>query len=79
MVKALTASMIIDSTLITFSSLHAITEMHIANRHGKECDCDCNPDHVFHNAPPEGLAARYELKPLDYKYFPVWHLHARQF
>jgi hypothetical protein len=32
MVNALTTSMTIDSRLISFSSLHALAEMHVGNR-----------------------------------------------
>jgi hypothetical protein len=48
MVSALTASMIIDSKLIWFSSLHAIAKMHISNRQRKKRDRDGYPKNVFH-------------------------------
>ena len=41
-------SMIIDSALISFFSLHAVAEIHIANRERKKSKRDCNPKYVFH-------------------------------
>jgi hypothetical protein len=48
MVSALITSMTIDSPLISFSSLHAIAEIHIANGEREKCDRDSNPNNVFH-------------------------------
>src|SRR5215475_11306176 len=47
-VSTLTASMIMVSTLILFSLLHALTEMHVSDREGEECNCYSNPKHVLH-------------------------------
>jgi hypothetical protein len=49
--------MMIDSKLISFSSvamrkqlLHAIAEMHVADRNGKKCNRYRNPEQVLHTA-----------------------------
>jgi hypothetical protein len=56
-VSALAASIMIDSKLISFSSvairkqlLHAIAKMHVADRNGKKRNRYRNPEQVLHNA-----------------------------
>jgi hypothetical protein len=49
MVSALTTSIMIDSKLISFSLLHALTEMHVRDRYRKERDGNGYPKDVFHN------------------------------
>src|SRR5258708_10959867 len=45
-VRALTMSIAIDSVFISFSLLHAIAEVDVANRQREECDGDDNPNNV---------------------------------
>src|SRR5690348_8454821 len=52
-VNALTTSMIIDSVLISLSSLQAIAKLHVSNRQSEECDRDCDPKNVLHISPLE--------------------------
>jgi hypothetical protein len=49
MVSVLITSMTIDSPLISFSSLHAIAEIHIANGEREKRDRNGNPNNVFHS------------------------------
>jgi hypothetical protein len=53
MVKALTTSMMIDSTLILFSSPHPLAEVHISNRPDEKGDCHYQPDHILHIRSPD--------------------------
>jgi hypothetical protein len=41
--------MIIDSRLISSSSLHALTEAYIGNRHCEKCERHGYPKNILHN------------------------------
>ena len=53
MVNTLTASMMIDSTFILFSSLHALTKAHVSNRRHKKRDSNGHIDQILHERPPD--------------------------
>src|ERR1017187_9172577 len=59
MVNALTASMMIDSRFISFSSLHVLAEVHVSDRCHKKRNRNRQINQILHEQPPDKTFCSY--------------------